>query len=162
MYSKCIVEPLIRHPIEMTASNGLVEAAAASFFSPSLVEPVVVGEEEVTLSIRLRRLADEAIMDGAALDDWTLDPSMSFCVAKGSSYDPGTDLTTMFCSSTPCDLSLATQPETRAEMMASFHRAWTMAMRYGDPSYVVGGGGRPLTVGSDIAGVEVGCALGGS
>lgn len=63
----------MRHPMEMTASNGLVEALPA--FESGLEE--VVGEVEV-LSMRERRFAEEAIKDGAAFADWTLPPSMSF------------------------------------------------------------------------------------
>lgn len=146
MYSKCIVEPLMRHPIVMTASNGRDEAAEAL---PSLL--VLVGDEvSFDESIKESRLAELASMLGAALDACVLPPSMSFCVANGSSYDPGTVLTTMFSGLTPCAWSLAMVPLTREEMMASFHRAWTMAMRKPEPSYETGGGGRPLTVGSDM------------
>jgi hypothetical protein len=43
-------------------------------------------------------------------------------------------------------------------MMVSFHRAWTIRIRWFDPSYLTGGGGRPLIVASDIAciGYELG------
>lgn len=146
MYSKCIVEPLIKHPIAITASKGLVEAPPSLDLGPSALG--VVGE---AVSINERRFAEEAMRDGAALADWTLAPSISFCEAKGSSYDPGTVLTTMFSRLTPWDWSLEIVPETREEMTASFHLAWTMAIRNGDPSYDLGGGGRPLIVGSDMA-----------
>lgn len=127
--------------MEMTASKGRVEVPVASG----------LGADEVAdESISERRLVDDAIIEGAAFDDWVLPPSMSFWVANGSSYDPGTVLTTMFSALTPCAFSFEIVPSTRAEMTASFHLAWMIPIRRPDPSYDFGGGGRPLIVGSDM------------
>jgi len=69
-----MVEPFSRTPMAMTASNGLVEG-------PDLDEEEELapgaGEAGLSESMRERRLVVDASMEGAALDDWTLEPSMS-------------------------------------------------------------------------------------
>lgn len=71
MYSKCIVEPLIRTPMEMTASKGCLLAAA---LSPAGVEVPVPSP-----STRERRLV--VLMSELAPEACVLPPSMSLIVS---------------------------------------------------------------------------------
>lgn len=68
MYSKCMVDPLIRHPIAMTASNGAVDWDGVGVWGCWVDE---------VLSMSERRLVVDASMEGAALADWVLPASMS-------------------------------------------------------------------------------------
>jgi hypothetical protein len=63
MYSKCIVEPFRRHPIAMTASNGLVEEVVFS------VGAAGFSVDEEVESMRDKRFVVEASIEGAAWAD---------------------------------------------------------------------------------------------
>lgn len=86
MYSKCIVEPLIKHPIAIAAVKGPVDAPEAG------AEVVVGVPEAASLLRRLTRFVVEAFnKDGAELEDWTWAPAISLKETKGRSAND-TDL----------------------------------------------------------------------
>lgn len=91
MYSKCIVDPLSRHPIEMTALKGAVDGPEEAL-SPAFDW---AGEAGLSVSMSERRLVVLAIMLGAALADWVLPPSMRLEVSARMTRGRGRHRTTI-------------------------------------------------------------------
>lgn len=74
MYSKCMVEPLIRQPMAMTAEKGPLDAVGLL----EVEDFAGVEVEEVSGLRRLTRSEAEAAMrEGTVLADWTCPPAIS-------------------------------------------------------------------------------------
>lgn len=114
MYSKCIVDPLIRTPTPMTASNGFLDAVDDDALSPS-------GSSDSS---------EDAPIRSSTLDEaWTCPAEMSLATPAGNSQLPGTDSMTMFSSFTPAFFIALTAPLTSGPMHSEFQRAWTIPIR---------------------------------
>jgi hypothetical protein len=88
-----MVEPLMRHPMAMMASKGAVEAVGADpdGFEADWAGVAGRSADPAEESMRDRRFVVEASIDGAALADWVLPPSMSLKEGVISARGVGTE-----------------------------------------------------------------------